>query len=81
MGPISAQEVKKNIQTNNGSQIFLAGYNTDAWFLTSKCPKNKEKDPNKLRIVDVLAGFGPFHDIRKEKNSEEFSINYSISKS
>ena len=77
VAPSSAQTVKKNIQTNNGSRIFLAQYNADAYFLIPKCPKNKEKDPNKLRIAEVSAGFGPFHDIGNEKNSKEFSINYS----
>ena len=81
MAPIIAQRVKKNIQTNNPSQLFLARYNADAEFLTSKCPQNKERDPNKLSVADVSAGFGPFHDIGKEKNSEEFCINYSIIKS
>ena len=37
-------------------------------FLTPKCPKNKEKDSNKLRFANILAGFGPFYGIAA-KNS------------
>ena len=33
---------------------------------TKVSPKNKEKDPNKLRIAENSAGRGPFHDIGKE---------------
>ena len=29
-------------------------------------PKNKEKDPNKLGIANISAGFGPFHNMEKE---------------
>ena len=35
-------------------------------FVTPKCPKNKEKDSNKLRFTDILAGFGLFCGIGKE---------------
>ena len=40
-------------------------------------PKNKEKDLNKLRIADNLAGRGPFHDIgipRKRNRTAKNSV-------
>ena len=37
-------------------------------------PKNKEKDPNTLRIAENSAGRGIFHDIRKEKKTAKNSV-------
>ena len=46
-------------------------------------PKNKEKDPNKLRIAENSAGRGPFHDIgnRTAKNSvivRSLKVNWAV---
>ena len=51
---------------------------------TKVSPKNKEKDPNKLRIAENSAGRGPFHDIGKgieAKNSvtvRPLKVNWAV---
>ena len=51
---------------------------------TKVSPKNKEKDPYKLRIAENSAGRGPIHDIGKEieaKNSvivRPLKVNWAV---
>ena len=77
----NAQKVKKKIRTNNRLQIFSARYSVDAQFLTPKCPKNKENDPNKLRMADVSEEFDPFHYIEKESSVQtirSLEVNWAV---